>query len=63
MSTFLDTVERQYGSRNLYSVLGVEKTADEGDLKRAYRRLSLRVHPDRVAPEEVTTATEKFQVK
>lgn len=62
MSTFLETVERQYGTRDLYAVLGVEKTAEEAELKRAYRRLSLKVHPDRVEPEEVATATEKFQV-
>jgi len=62
MSTFLETVERQYGTRDLYAVLGVEKTAEEAELKRAYRRLSLKVHPDRVEPEEVARATEKFQV-
>lgn len=62
MSTFLETVEQQYGTRDLYTVLGVEKNAEEADLKRAYRRLSLKVHPDRVEPEEVATATEKFQV-
>ena len=59
---FLDTVEEQFGSRNLYAVLGVEKTAEEAEVRRAYRRLSLKVHPDRAAPDEVASATERFQV-
>ena len=58
----MDTVEQQFGSRDLYEVLGVEKSAEEAELRRAYRRLSLRVHPDRAAAEDVGTATEKFQV-
>ena len=62
MAAFLDTVEQQFVSRDLYEVLGVEKSAEEAELRRAYRRLSLRVHPDRAAAEDVSTATEKFQV-
>ncbi|CAI8042339.1 DnaJ homolog subfamily C member 9 [Geodia barretti] len=61
MPTFLETVEEQFGSRDLYEVLQVDKSAEEADLRRAYRRLSLRVHPDRASPEEVASATEKFQ--
>lgn len=34
-------------SGELYRILGVEKTADENDIKRAYRRKALLVHPDR----------------
>ena len=59
---FLDNVEKFFGSKNLYAALGVEKTAKDSELRRAYHRLSLRVHPDRVSPEEVAEATEKFQV-
>ena len=62
MAVFLETVEQQFGSRDLYVVLGVEKSAEEAELRRAYRRLSLRVHPDRATPEDVDTATGKFQV-
>ena len=60
---FLDAVEKQFGSRDLYAVLGVERTAEEAHVRRAYRRLSLKVHPDRAAPEHVDSATEKFQVR
>src|ERR671936_1298357 len=33
--------------RCYYDVLGVERTADEGDLKAAFRKLAMKWHPDR----------------
>ena len=43
---------------NLYSTLGVERGATQEDIKKAYRKLSMRWHPDKnPAPE----ATEKFK--
>lgn len=63
MTAFLDSVEQYFGSRDLYEALRVEKTAKDSELKRAYHRLSLLVHPDRVPPEEVEEATKKFQVE
>ena len=33
-------------SKDLYSVLGVEKGANEQEIKRAYRRLARENHPD-----------------
>jgi len=30
-----------------YNILGVEKNASEGEIKKAYRNLSLQYHPDR----------------
>jgi DnaJ family protein B protein 4 len=43
---------------NLYSTLGVESGATQEDIKKAYRKLSMRWHPDKnPAPE----ATEKFK--
>lgn len=32
---------------NFYDILGVEKDATEDQLKKAYRKLALRVHPDK----------------
>ncbi|NER08042.1 MAG: DnaJ domain-containing protein [Okeania sp. SIO3C4] len=34
-------------TRDYYEVLSVEKTADADDIKRAYRRLAMKYHPDR----------------
>ncbi|KAK3877093.1 hypothetical protein Pcinc_018165 [Petrolisthes cinctipes] len=61
MTGLLDSCEGFFGSRDLYQVLGVEKTATEKELKKSYHRVSLKVHPDRVNPEEKSNATQKFQ--
>lgn len=62
MVGFLDSVEAEYNTRNLYEVLGISKTAKQSDIKRAYHKLSLKVHPDRAKPDEVEAATRKFQI-
>ena len=62
MPAFLESVEECFGTSDLYEALGVEKTAKDGELRRAYHRLSLKVHPDRVAQDQVQDATQKFQV-
>ena len=47
--------------RDYYEVLGVKKNATLEEIKKAYRELALRYHPDRVAPEQKKEAEEKFK--
>ena len=62
MASFLETVLEHFSTDNLYEALGVNKDCQEVELKRAYHRLSLQVHPDKVPPGEAAAATKKFQV-
>ena len=53
--------------RDYYEVLGVDRGADESDVKKAYRRLAMKYHPDRNpddanAEERFKEATEAYQV-
>ena len=33
--------------RDYYEVLGVDRNASEADLKKSYRRMAMKFHPDR----------------
>ena len=45
-------------SQNYYDILGVDKQASEDEIKKAFRKLSLKYHPDRNSD---PGATDKFK--
>ena len=48
-------------SQDFYSILGVSKTADQKELKKAYRRLARKYHPDLHPGEKKAGMEKKFQ--
>ncbi|MGB1103335.1 MAG: molecular chaperone DnaJ [Crocinitomicaceae bacterium] len=55
------------GKRDYYDVLGVEKSADEKTIKKAYRKIALKYHPDKnpddkEAEEKFKEAAEAYEV-
>ena len=62
MVKLLECLNTLFGTVSLYEVLGLEKNASAREIRKAYYKASLQVHPDRVSEEEdKVTATKKFQ--
>ena len=47
--------------RDYYEILGAKKSANLDEIKKAYRELALRYHPDRVSQDQKKSAEEKFK--
>lgn len=59
----LEQCEQVFGTADLYRVLGVRREASDGEVRRGYHKVSLRVHPDRVGEDDKEGATRRFQVR
>jgi len=61
MPSLITTCEELYDTQDLYAVLGVDKKANAAQIKKAYHKKSLVVHPDRAKDGDRESATRKFQ--
>lgn len=49
------------GEKDLYKILGVEENASEEEIKRAYKKLAVKWHPDKHSGDKKEEAAEKFK--
>ncbi|XP_042311977.1 dnaJ homolog subfamily C member 9-like [Sceloporus undulatus] len=58
----LEECRASLGAGDLYQALGVRRGASAEEIRRGYRKASLRLHPDRAEPGLKEEATARFQI-
>ena len=58
----IDDCLENFSTKCLYEVLELSKDAADKEIKTSYRKISLKVHPDRASAIDKEIATTKFQV-
>lgn len=59
-ATFVRTLEEDGTDDDLYDILNVDVDASESEIRKAYRKLSRELHPDKAAPEKRDELEAKF---
>ena len=57
-----DEIRRVMGLTDLYAILGLAKSCDDSEIKRSYRKLALRLHPDKNRADGAAEAFKKVGV-
>ena len=55
-----ETALKQSKEKNYYKILGIPRSADKREIKKAYRALALKWHPDKVSEEDKEKANAMF---
>ncbi|KAJ9060202.1 hypothetical protein DSO57_1033414 [Entomophthora muscae] len=61
MTNHNNLVDIDHDEKELYSALGLEKNCDEKAIKKAYYKLALRLHPDKISQDLDESEKEKFK--
>jgi DnaJ family protein C protein 3 len=56
-----DAALKQSKTKDYYKILGVPRSANDAAIKRAYRKLALEWHPDKVDESQKEAAAKRFQ--
>lgn len=56
-----ETLKKRANRKDYYQLLGIPKTASEKDIKKAFRKLALKWHPDRAKADEKEEHEKKFR--
>ncbi|KII73310.1 DnaJ subfamily C member 9 [Thelohanellus kitauei] len=56
-----DELDELFGTIDFYAIMEIERDASAEEVKKAYKKLALKVHPDRVSKDRAEEAKRKFQ--